>query len=166
MSAYRFEYLKVLVVDDNRNMLSLLQDILRAMGVGDVAAAANGESAKEILTDSVSAPVDIVITDLSMEPVDGSALTRWIRRDPESPNRFLPVILLTGHTELGKIVEMRDAGVTEVLAKPINVASLSNRILNIIDRPRRFIDAEKYFGPDRRRHTGNYPGEEKRKPSA
>lgn len=163
MSAYRFTYLKILVVDDNRNMLGLLQDILRAMGVGEVVTADNGASAIEILTDSVSTPVDIVITDLSMEPMDGDALTRWIRNDPNSPNRFLPVILLTGHTELGKILAMRDAGVTEVLAKPININGLTNRILNIIDRPRRFVDAAEYFGPDRRRHTEPYSGQEKRK---
>ena len=103
-----------------------------------------------------------MITDMSMEPIDGAGLLKWIRQDPKSVNRFLPVIVLTGHTELAKIMEMRDLGATEILAKPVTVTGLSKRMVTVIDRPRRFVEIEAYFGPDRRRRMVPYSGDERR----
>lgn len=163
MNTYRFNYLKVLVVDDNRNMTLLVSELLHALGVGDVVTAPNGEDAIEKMIESSSNPFDIVIADLNMEPVTGAEFLKWIRREDASPNRFVPFILLTGHTELQKITLMRDLGVTEVLAKPISVSSLSNRLLSVIDRPRRFVESSDYFGPDRRRRSLPFPGPERRR---
>ncbi len=162
MAELRLNYLKVLVVDDNRSMLFLISDLLRAMGVGTVITATNGAEAIQVLIDQAAAPADIVITDMSMEPIDGAGLLKWIRQDPKSVNRFLPVIVLTGHTELARIVQMRDLGATEILAKPVTVMGLSNRMVTVIDRPRRFVETEAYFGPDRRRRMVPYSGEERR----
>lgn len=69
--------------------------------------------------------------------------------------------MVTGHTERHRIEAARDAGVTEVLAKPITSGSLFQRISEIIERPRSFVKCDKYFGPDRRRravvdYTGPY----------
>ncbi|MDP6350969.1 MAG: response regulator [Alphaproteobacteria bacterium] len=163
MSELRLNYLKVLVVDDNRSMLFLISDLLRALGVGNIITATNGAEAIQILIDQAAAPVDIVITDISMEPVDGAELLEWVRKNPKSANRFMPVIVLTGHTELARIVQMRDLGATEILAKPVTVMGLSNRMVTVIDRPRRFVEIESYFGPDRRRRTVPYSGDDRRK---
>jgi len=72
--------------------------------------------------------------------------------------------MLSGHTEMNRILESRDAGVTEYLAKPISATSLYSRIRKIIMEPRPFVKAGHYFGPDRRRNTaGSYNGKERRK---
>ena len=162
MSELRLQYLKVLAVDDNRPMLYLISDLLRALGVGTIITAMDGAKAIEILAESAAAPVDIVITDISMEPVNGAKLLEWIRKNPKSPNRFVPVVVLTGHTDMARIVEMRDLGATEILAKPITPTGLSNRLVTVIDRPRRFVETEVYFGPDRRRRMVPYSGDERR----
>jgi len=72
--------------------------------------------------------------------------------------------MLTGHTEMNRVVEARDAGVHEFLAKPISVKGLYSRIRSIIERPRPFVRAGLYFGPDRRRRDNPaYMGGERRK---
>jgi DNA-binding response OmpR family regulator len=102
---------------------------------------------------------DFVVTDLSMEPVDGVEFTRRVRQSKDSPNAYLPIIMVTGHTERPRIMAARDAGVTEILAKPINAQSLMLRIAEVVGKPRPFVRAGDYFGPDRRRHNvKNYQG--------
>ena len=166
MSEMQLSFLKVLVVDDHQSMVSLISSLLRALGVGTIITALNGSDAIQVLVGEAAAPVDLVITDISMEPVNGAKLLEWIRQNPESVNRFMPVIVVTGHTDLARIVQMRDLGATEILAKPVTVTGLSNRLVTIINRPRKFVEAGCYFGPDRRRRTVPYPGEERRKANA
>ena len=95
---------------------------------------------------------DFVLTDLSMKPVDGIEFTRKVRLGRDSPNPYLPIIMVTGHTERARVEAARDAGVTEFLAKPITTQSLLTRLIEVVERPRPFIRCESYFGPDRRRH--------------
>jgi DNA-binding response OmpR family regulator len=72
--------------------------------------------------------------------------------------------MLTGHSEKKRVLEARDAGVTEFLAKPISAKALYQRILNVVVNPRPFIKTKTFFGPDRRRnHSSSYVGPERRK---
>lgn len=156
MTEYNIERLNVLVVDDNRHMRFLVRMILKSLGVRDIMEAEEGESAIKTLSNF---DADIVICDWNMQPMDGIAFTREMRSGSDSPNRYVPIILLTGHTELTRVREARDAGVNEFLAKPISATSIYSRIRSIIEKPRQFIRAEGYFGPDRRRRdTKDYPG--------
>jgi DNA-binding NtrC family response regulator len=63
-------------------------------------------------------------------------------------NPYVPIIMLTGHSEKKRVIPARDAGVTEFLAKPISAKALYQRILNIVANPRPFIKSKSYFGPD------------------
>jgi DNA-binding response OmpR family regulator len=76
-----------------------------------------------------------------------------VRNDEHSPNPFVPIIMITGHTEKYRVEAARDAGVTEFLAKPITAQNLFARIAEIVERPRAFVRCDNYFGPDRRRHA-------------
>ncbi len=94
-----------------------------------------------------------------MKPVDGLEFVREVRTSEKSSNPFVPIIMITGHTEKHRVEAARDAGVTEFIAKPITAQSLFTRIAEIVERPRAFVRAETYFGPDRRRRTpDNYAG--------
>jgi len=162
MGYFQLRNLTVLVVDDDADTSALICDLLDALGFGKCLAAANGEVAKTILGDPRTIPVDLVITDFAMEPGDGAELLQWIRRDPDSPDRFVPVVLMTGLTDMDALVRMRDLGVSEVLAKPISLDSLCNLIDGLIAKPRRFVESGRYFGPDRRRREIPYRGGERR----
>lgn len=158
--AYKFEVLKVLVVEDNVPMLDLTRSILQTFGVGTVIPATNGEIGFKKFCEENP---DMVIADWMMQPCDGISLTRLIRNDPRSPNQYAPVILMTGFSEKRRVISARDAGVNEFLVKPFNARDLYRRIVQIIEKPRQFIRAENFFGPDRRRSANpNYLGPRRR----
>ncbi len=158
--AYDFSRLKVLVVDDNQYMRSVFREFLRALGVApdNIRECSNGEEAIDV---SGAFMPDLIISDYLMEPMDGFELARRIRRDEDSPNPYVPIILCTGYTELGQVTAARDAGVNEVLAKPITANTLYRRIRTIIEEPRQFVQLDSFFGPDRRRK--DVPVEEERR---
>ena len=144
-----FESLKALVVDDNAHMRSLLRALLNSVGIKEVVEAAHGAAALALLRERKS---DLVLSDMQMQPMDGIEFTRQVRTSELSPNPFVPIIMISGHTEKHRVETARDAGVTEFLAKPITAANLYSRIAEIVERPRAFVRTEGYFGPDRRRH--------------
>jgi len=149
VSGPNFDYLKALVVEDNAHMRTLLRSLLLALGMKNVYEAADGQTGFDELR---SRKPDFVMTDLSMKPVDGIEFTRMVRQGNDSPNPYVPIIMVTGHTERLRVESARDAGVTEFLAKPITAQNLLLRIAEIVERPRPFVRCEGYFGPDRRRH--------------
>ncbi|MGB0671251.1 MAG: response regulator [Rhodospirillales bacterium] len=160
MAEYNLERLNFLIVDDNRHMRALVKTILHALGSKSVLEAADGADAFKELKHF---PADIIICDWNMDPLDGIDFTRLVRTGADSPNPFVPIIMLTGHTEMNKVMEARDAGVHEFLAKPISARGLYSRIRTIIDKPRTFVRSKGYFGPDRRRKDApNYNGPERR----
>lgn len=160
MAGYSLERLNFLVVDDNKHMRALVKTILHAFGSKNVHDASDGADAfKELRV----FPADIIITDWNMDPLDGIDFTKLVRTGKDSPNPFVPIIMLTGHTEMHRIIEARDSGVNEFLAKPISAKSLYSRIRSIIEKPRPFIRTKTYFGPDRRRRVIDYKGVERRK---
>ena len=109
------------------------------------------------------APPDVIIADWEMQPLDGLEFLRLVRRGEDSANPYIPVIMLTGHTEWRRVVEARDSGATEFVAKPISARALYMRIMEIIERPRVFVKTKKYTGPCRRRRNDpKYKGPERR----
>src|ERR1700761_7580061 len=74
-----------------------------------------------------------------------------LRNSPDSKNPYLPIVMMTGHSEKSRVVEARDAGVTEFVAKPLTAKSVLERLQAVIYRPRPFVRTANYFGPDRRR---------------
>ena len=145
---YNLERLSVFILDDNRNMRLLLRSILTALGVNSIEDASNAGEGFSQLKHFLA---DIVITDWHMEPVDGLEFVRMLRTARDSPNPYVPIIMLTGHTEMWRVTRARDVGVNEFLAKPISAKGIYARIASCIENPRPFIRTKAYFGPDRRR---------------
>ncbi|MCW2308471.1 CheY-like chemotaxis protein [Rhodobium gokarnense] len=152
--------LRFLVVEDNTHMRRIIRMLLTGFGARDVVETEDGAAGLEAF--QATSP-DIVITDWVMPIIDGLELSRMLRNRETSTNPFVPIIMLTGHSEKKRVVEARDAGITEFLCKPISAKSLYLRIANTIVNPRPFIETRTYFGPDRRRaESSNYQGEERR----
>jgi two-component system, chemotaxis family, chemotaxis protein CheY len=161
MSGAGFESLKALIVEDNAHMRSLLRALLNSIGIKEVAEAAHGHAAIDALRERKS---DLVLSDMAMKPMDGIEFTRHVRNHENSPNPFVPIIMITGHTEKQRVEAARDVGVTEFLAKPITAHNLFARIAEIVERPRAFVRCDSYFGPDRRRRQiDDYAGPWRRK---
>lgn len=169
MSEYDLERVTVLLAEDSPFIRSLLINSLKILGVGKVVAVEDGGKAIEFLQlvkeDPMKAQcqqVDIVLSNWDMSPVDGMMFLRWVRRHKLSPDRFVPFIMITGYTEPHRIVEARDMGLTEMLAKPFTITNIGERLKSIIERPRQFVHNATFFGPDRRRQAVPFEGEDRR----
>lgn len=160
MERLNLSRLNVLVVDDNRHTVKLLENILHGLGIRNVIVAGDAAEAFGRLRDQI---VDLAVVDWEMEPMNGVEFVRMIRGAKDSPNPFLPVIMLTGYTKASHVIDARDAGINEYLAKPVSPKSLYQRIVSIIDNPRSFVRTDQFFGPDRRRRSGEFEGADRRK---
>lgn len=144
----KYTSLSVLAVDDNEHMRLLLRSMLRKLGIGTVYSAACAEEAIELLRTCLP---DILLVDWMMEGMSGIELARYIRKNADSLNPYMPIIMVTGHGDKRTVVEARDAGVNEFLVKPVSAQALAERLAAIVERPRPFVQTKSYFGPDRRR---------------
>jgi len=165
MSSYRFDRLKILVVDDNAHMRRLVVTVLQAFGVVQIHEAASGDRAWAMLPD---VNPDIIVLDWVMEGMNGIDFVKLVRADPLSPNPFVPVIMLSGHTSLEHVREARDAGISEFIAKPVSAKTMMSRMAAVIEHPRPYVRTKVYFGPCRRRRQDAHEGPERRatKPAA
>lgn len=158
----RLNKVTILVIDDDKAISKLIRTVLQNLGFGNVITVHNAEEGLIALEKN---SIDLIISDWEMEPITGVELTHRIRT-MDSPKRFTPIIMLTGHSERYEIEEARDAGITEYLIKPFTAKTLCSRIIMVIDSPRSFILSKKYTGPSRRRRNTEPPqGKERRKPS-
>jgi DNA-binding response OmpR family regulator len=105
---------------------------------------------------------NLVLADLLVGTYSGLDFVRRIRNSDGTAFQQIPVIMVTAHTDATKVREMRDAGVTEILAKPISPAALLSRIELVYGAPRPFVKHEDYAGPDRRRRRATFDGDERR----
>jgi two-component system, chemotaxis family, chemotaxis protein CheY len=156
----RYDLLKILLVEDNHYMRILLAEILRAIGVVRIYEANDGAEGLQMMRDF---PIDLVMTDLSMQPLDGIDFVRLLRNSPDSPNQLAPVIMVTGHSTFARVNEARDAGVNEFLTKPLTARGVIERLHEAIEHPRPFVRSGDYFGPERRRRIDpTYKGPRRR----
>ncbi|MCF8469757.1 MAG: response regulator [Parvibaculum sp.] len=161
MTGSVFERLSVLVVDDSAYMRHLLLTLLQALGVPDIRLAADGDEAWDAFRQGEP---DIVITDAAMVPTDGFTLAQRLRSLRGRALGTVPIIMISGHTDLVSIERARDIGITEFLSKPISARGLYERLIQVVDRPRQFVETPTYRGPDRRRRDRPFDGENRRDP--
>ncbi|MFT4172303.1 MAG: sigma 54-interacting transcriptional regulator [Rhodocyclaceae bacterium] len=111
---------KILLVDDDPDLLRLLTIRLKATGF-DITTAAHAEGALALLAGSRP---DVLVTDLRMPGMDGMALFEAVRQSHPS----LPVIVLTAHGNIPEAVEATRRGVFGYLTKPYDAAELIAQI--------------------------------------
>ncbi len=153
-----------LIVDPNAFMRSVIQNTLQVFGGRHFAHADDGADAFKRMRSFVP---DIILTEWMMAPLDGLELTRLVRTGTDSPNPYVPIIMVTAHAEGRHVLVARDAGINGFVAKPVSPTNLLRHIIEIIEYPPPFISSTGYFGPDRRRRrSAEYVGLERRRSSA
>lgn len=157
---YNLNEVKILLVEDMPPMLALTKSILKIFGFKDIEVASDGQEAFRIFQQHKS---DLIITDWLMEPVGGLELLKKVRKSPNSPNPCVPIIFMTGFADMDRVESARDGGVTEFLIKPFTAKDMYSRIVQVIEKPRQFVNTGEFFGPDRRRRKKlEYYGPKKR----
>lgn len=155
----KLQAMTILVVDDNQALLDMTRTLLARFGAGKVLVATDGDSGFRMFCENQP---DIVISDWMMQPVDGIELVRRIRHDRASPAPTTPVILMTSLHEKQRILHARDQGATEFLPKPFGARDLYKRLMQVIERPRPFVETNSFYGPDRRRTPEGFSGPDRR----
>lgn len=157
----KLDKVHILVVEDLTPMQQIMKDLLLSLGVGKVSLANNGIDGYQKYCREKP---DMIITDWHMPEMDGLQFTRKIRTSKNSPNRTIPILMMTGYCSPGRISRSRDVGVTEFIAKPFTAKNLAKRIEHLIKSPRHFIITPQFVGPDRRRKKMDIPkGQSSRK---
>ncbi len=151
--------ISALIVDDNAHMRAIVATLLHALGVTECMQAADGAEARALIAQWRP---DLIIVDQNMRPVSGTEFARALRRT--SPECYdTPIIMLTAHTERSIVIAARDAGIDEILAKPISAKALMQRLHAVTHERRPFVRCATYVGPDRRRRTpSSYAGPRRR----
>lgn len=138
----KLEDLTVLVVEDDGFTRSLILSILRGLGVRAVFEAPGAGPALELLG---TTEIDVILSDIEMEPVNGLDFLRHLRSGtrpagvvpPRAPPSQTPVIFLTAHAKAKLVEQARAAGVSVFLTKPIRPALLRDRIMSVASQIRR-----------------------------
>jgi len=147
MSGYDFSNLRIMICDDSRQIRSLVNTFLHGFGVKDVLEVKDAEQA---LAEMAQFDPDLIITDWNMAQTSGLEFVKRVRTSDESHDPFLPIIMLTGYTEINRVEMARDSGISAFLAKPVSANSLYKRLMAVVDDERSFIRSNEFFGPDRR----------------
>lgn len=151
--------LRILVIDDNPQMRTIVGTVLSAAGVGRLFYAQNGREGLAALT---AYEPDITFVDYEMPQMNGLDFISGVRSLP-SDLKMTPLIMLTGHSDSSRLRAARDRGVNEFLAKPVAAKTILSRLQAVIAHPRPFILTNTYFGPDRRRRNDpDYAGPKQR----
>ncbi|MBB5746900.1 response regulator [Brevundimonas variabilis] len=151
---------RVVIADPNIASARLLQDIMKSLGAREVVTEAEEARVLELVRE---VEPGIVFTERTGAQLDGESLTRKLRRS-NLASRKVPVIMVTGEATASTIKGARDCGVHEFLRKPFTSTDLLRRIENVACKPRDWVEAIGYVGPDRRRfNSGEYNGPHKRK---
>ncbi len=151
----------VLVLDDNGASLDILSQVVSGFGVKQLLRAESVADAQTLIRTKT---FDLIISDVQMPVTDGIEFIEWLRKEGGENNRYVPVILVTGHTRTSQIFKLRDAGSNYVVAKPITPKVLLERIVWVAREERQFIECDSYIGPDRRfKHEGPPPGTDGRR---
>ena len=117
---------RVLLVDDEPIFLKSMDKVLSARGY-DVGTVGSGAEALEVLR---LKPYDVVVLDQRMPGMDGLTTLEHIRKQ----HALLPVILLSGHAEVGTAVEAMNRGAVDYLLKPAHVQKLCERIQAALEK--------------------------------
>jgi two-component system chemotaxis response regulator CheY len=149
MADRSYSHLSVIIVDDVRAMRTILRSMLRDLGIQNVAEAGDGAEALEILRGQRK---DLIITDLTMAPINGIEFARRLRQ-PKNLNAFVPILMVSAHNEKTMIRDAIDAGISAFLLKPITPVALAEKLKMLIERPAPLVQAASYHGPDRRRRA-------------
>jgi len=135
---------RVLVVDDQRNMRATTAMLLRAEGY-QVEEAGGGE---EALTMLAARPVDLLLTDLKMEPIDGlTLLKRALEVVPQAQ-----VIVMTAYGSIESAVEAMRRGAYDYITKPFKEGELVHRVSKALERAHLIQQVDLFAGEFKQRH--------------
>ncbi len=151
---------RIMIIDANLAASRLLTDLMKALGAREVLVEPDDKRAMELAREFEPT---LIFVERHGPRLDGEALARRIRRS-HLACRQAPIIMVTAEATASNIKGARDSGVHEFMVKPFTAGDLVRRVVNVATKPRNWVEAVGYVGPDRRRfNSGDYRGPKKRR---
>lgn len=125
---------KILAVDDDPSLLMLLETLLVPVGFQVVLL----ESPQQFWPQLTQTSPDLILLDIEMPEINGFELCQMIRNDPQWS--WLPVLVLTAHTDAETLYRTFEVGADDYVTKPIVPADLIRRVRNRLERTRLLRD--------------------------
>lgn len=119
---------KAMIVDDDRELVELIQDVLLADGRFEVRAVNNGFDAGMMVREYRP---DVLILDVMLPDINGKEVCQRVRSDSSLDD--VKIICISGMVEQDKIADLRAAGANDFMQKPFEVDALINRICRMLD---------------------------------
>lgn len=119
--------IKVLVLDDEPDIASMVKVALEAVGGYQVRMSLTAAEARQAI---VAEPPDLFILDLSLKEEDGLKVLQWLR--PKHPT--MPVVILTGLDAADAEAQVEGLGVLEIIEKPLTIPQIQQRVHAIVER--------------------------------
>lgn len=113
---------KILIVDDDEDLVDLMQDAFARDGRFDIKTANNGFGAGMLVKEFRP---DLVVLDVMLPDINGKEVCQRVRNDPTM--KTVKIICISGMVEQDKIADLRAAGADDFMNKPFAVDTLVER---------------------------------------
>ncbi|MCL2469366.1 MAG: response regulator [Alphaproteobacteria bacterium] len=120
--------MNVLIVDDYKTMLRIVENLLKQLGFKNVMQATDGSMALKMLREGTA--YGLVISDWNMEPMTGLQLLKEVRADAKL--KGTPFIMVTAESKVENVAAAKEAGVNNYIVKPFNAETLKQKISAVL----------------------------------
>ncbi|MBI4912107.1 MAG: response regulator [Acidobacteria bacterium] len=127
----------VLLIDDDESVLEMVGEALTHYGM-KVHAFSDGERAIRLVQDAASTPLDLVISDINMEGMDGFDVIHRVK----AIQADLPVVLMTGQASLDYAIRAMRMGAVNLFQKPLTMRELVKSVFHLVETHRDFRMAQ------------------------
>lgn len=153
-----FAALRVQIVGAKGHAGTMLRTVLTTAGVGHVVQIEDSRRALSLLSSEHFDAVFVEETQLDSMNFSRSARKRAALRNP-----LIPIFAVYSGPRRHDVEKARDLGVTSVICRPVSPKTISDKLLSALLKPRPFIAAPDFFGPDRRARARVWRGGDRRK---
>ena len=122
------------IVDDSSEWRRQVRNMFFSFGAKDVIEAHDGSELLH-LASSHGRPMDLLLVDDEMEPLDGFRSMRTLRSTPGLPGRRATAVLMPGQGSVDILKKALDAGYHSILPKPFSASQLSQHLQRVLLRP-------------------------------
>ena len=150
---------RVLLVENISHMAKIIREMLQSFGFLHVHRVTNVVHAFQYVT---KYRPGLIIAEVNIEPTGGGRFCKALRIAADSPDRRVPILLTLTAATSDAVSQARDSGAHYVMAKPFSANALGTKIAALLRNPQPFVTASTFTGPDRRRRSDPYYGEERR----
>jgi DNA-binding response OmpR family regulator len=119
---------KVLIVDDDKELVELIADVLERDGRFEIRSVNNGFDAGMMVKDYSP---DLIVLDVMLPDINGREVCQRVRKDLGADD--VKIICISGMVEDDKVDELKAAGANDFLQKPFDVETLLERICRLLD---------------------------------